>query len=146
MSEHVSLAVGTTVSISPTLPSTYDVAGYRALTYTPIKGVRDAGDIAEQHVTITRAPIHLNYSYQERVGRVLPSLSWEILRLKNNSGQQVLLDAFLGDAQAFQIEHADGTQLYFSATVKGRTRVIKEGSTLLAYRIELDVQREVIEV
>lgn len=146
MSEQVSLAVGSIVSISKSMPASYDEMGFTRLGYIQIKGVRDAGEIAEQHEVITRKPIGLEYSYQERAGEVLPTLAWDVIRLKGNEGQRLLFDAFHLPAHSFQITHEDGTELYFTATVRSRRRVILDGSALLAYRFELDLQSRVIEV
>lgn len=146
MTEQVSLAVGSIVSISESMPASYDAAGFNRLSYTPIKGLRDAGDIAEQHATSTRSLIGLDYSYQERAGEILPTLTWEVVRLKGNEGQQLLFDAFRKPAHSFQITHEDGTELYFTATVKSRRRINLNGSSVLAYRFELDLQCRVVEV
>ena len=146
MSEQVTLSLGTTVGISPDLPRSYDEAGFLALSYTLIKGVRDAGDINEQHNTITRSPLGLDYSYQERVGFVLPTLSWDIVRLKGNVGQGLLKEAIFKPAHSFRIEHADGEQLFFTATVRTRRRIIVDGSTISAWRYELDLQSKIVEV
>lgn len=146
MREQVSLAVGSIVGISERAPASYDAVGFRQLNYIPIKGLRDAGEIAELHEVIKRSPIGLDYSYQERAGEVLPTVVWEVVRLKGNKGQQLLFDAFRKPAHSFQITHEDGTELYFTATIRSRHRVILDGSTILAYRFELDLQSRVVEV
>lgn len=146
MSERVTLSVGTTIGISPLLPRSYDEDGFLALFYTPIKGVRDAGEIDDRHDTITRSPLGLDYSYQERVSLVLPTLSWDVIRLASNAGQNLLKEAIFQPACSFQIEHSDGERLFFTAAVRARQRIIVDSSTISAWRYELDLQSRAVEV
>lgn len=145
MTGQITLSVGTTVHISDSLPKSYGLEGFTDLTYTAIKGIRDAGDINEQHSTVTRSPLSLDYSYQERVGMALPTLSWEVIQLKGNAGQEMLKDAFSKPAHSFQIIHSDGEELFFAATVRARRRIIVNNSTISAWHYELCLQSKVVE-
>ena len=76
----------------------------------------------------------------------MPILTWEVVRLKGNEGQRLLFDTFRKPAHSFQITHEDGTEFYFTATVKSRRRINLNGSRVLAYRFELDLQCRIVEV
>lgn len=140
------LSMGSRLYISTRLPvDDTKVEFYESLPLVQIKGIRDGGEITEQHETLTRNPISLDFSYQEAVGEVLPSLTWEVIYLESDRGQRLLYDAFRLPAQAFCIKRPDRSQRFFIAKVRLRTDIIVDQSTLKGYRYELDLQCRVLD-
>lgn len=140
------LSMGSRLFISTRLPvDATKVEFYESLPFVQIKGIRDGGEITEQHETITRNPISLDFSYQESVGEVLPTLNWEVIHLESDVGQRLLYDAFRLPAQAFCIKRPDQTQRFFTAKVRLRTDIIVDQSTLKGYRYELDLQSRILD-
>ena len=140
------LSMGSRFYISSRLPVDYTkVELYEGLPFVQIRGIRNGGEIAEQYETLARKPISLEFSYQEAVGEVLPTLTWEVVRLESDVGQRLLYEAFRLPAHAFCIKRPDQTQRFFIAKVRLRTDIIVDQSTLRGYRYELDLQSRVLD-
>lgn len=140
------LSMGSRLYISSRLPvDATKVQFYESLPFVQIKGIRDGGEITEQYETLTRNPISLDFSYQEAVGEVLPTLTWEVIQLEKDAGQRLLYEAFRLPAQAFCIKRPDQTRRFFIAKVRFRTDIIVDQSTLKGYRYELDLQSRVLD-
>lgn len=141
---HVSM--GTRIYISQQVPeNTEKVVSYESLHYLQIRGIRNGGELIEQHETVTRRPISLSYAYQESVGEVLPSISWEVIKLPTDAGQQLLYEAFRQGVHAFCIRYTDGAKRFFVAKVRTRTDMIVDQSTMRGYRYELDLQSPIVD-
>lgn len=137
------VASGTTLSVCAALPATKDQAGFAALTYTQIRGVRSVADIGKTHQTAQRNPIGSPFSYQTRVGYSSGNVPLELIRIAD-AGQAILRAAVDASASySYRLTQPDGMTLYFSAEAASR---VQGTSGIADTKMTLEINSEIIEV
>ena len=140
------IAAGSTFAICSTLPATYTQAGYAALTFTVVRGVRSVGEVGTQWQTTTRNDIGLSYSYTKRVGKAAATLQLEMLRI-TDAGQTMLRAAVdAATSYAYRIVSSDGNTQYFTAAAISRTQAPITSASLNSTNMTLAIDSLIIEV
>lgn len=149
MAEGITYA-GLTLSVSASVPATYDQAGFTAvgMTYTAVGEVSSVGDRGQTYEDVTyttladRATKHLKGTSDQ------PETSIELIINRSDAGQTMLQSASQSDAQyAFKLEYGNGEVDYFQAlvysfvTVGGDANTVRTGTV----NIRLDA-RDAVEV
>ncbi len=129
----VGTTAGTTIAISAGVPSTFNVAGYVALTYTDIGNVEDAGEHGRVYAEVTFNPIaergtqKFKGSFNE--GNKTLSIGYD----SDDQGMILLKQALLSDNDyAFEVTYPNGDIDYFQAKVMS---VVKQASTVDTIRM-----------
>jgi hypothetical protein len=136
---------GNLIYISSALPATYDNAGYSALTYTQIRGIKVIGDIG---VTYETADFNVIGAVRQnkKVGKQANSIQIEVFKI--DDAGQTLLKALLSASvsYSFKVLLVDGTIYYFTAACSARTSNAGESSNVHITRLTLDLDSELLEV
>lgn len=106
---------GTKLEISTELPETYDKAGYDALSWTQVKGVRIIGDIGKSYKTNTYHAFGMRMPTQKKYGPAEGSNNIEII-LVDDRGQEILLESIDGGAHSYRVKKPNEKALCFTAT------------------------------
>ena len=101
--------------MSLSTPITVSAAGFAALSYTQIKGVKVIGELGTQYATTTRNYIGLERPYQAMSGLAELSVQIELIRIAD-PGQDVLRSMVgVDSACSFRAMRPDGSVIYFTA-------------------------------
>lgn len=132
-------AAGATLSISVTLPATYDAAGFAAVSYTSIAEITDIGELGKKYTLVTHAPVGDRKLYKFKGGYDNGQLQIQLAKATSNAGQTILLAAAGSDASySFRITMQDATDMYF--TGKAMSFVSKVGGVNNIYGATVEVQ------
>lgn len=136
---------GTKFSISAELPTTNDVAGFVALNWTQIRGVRVVNDLITRHRVVENAAIG-ERPRMVRVGMEPSSLLIETYRLADD-GQSMLRGAVDSNNDfSFRLIAPDGLTQYFTASITAIERGVGAASgNLCDTKFTLDIQGEIVE-
>ena len=138
---------GTRLWVCKTLPTTYDQAGYEALTFTQIRGVRVAGSVSRRHKTSTNNPTDGLVPSNRRVGAETSALPLDLIRLQGDAGQEILKDAVNDPASyAYKIQQPDGLTLYFTAEAINLTLGLGDSKGLSDIQMTLEIDSQILEI
>lgn len=118
------ITAGATLWIALATPATQTAAGYAALAFVRIRGVRQVGDLDEQWEVSVTELANRELPLVSKLRRQLPALTLEAYPLRSgDTGQTLLVQAKDQDAPAsFMLMQPDSAPIYFSAQVIGRRR------------------------
>jgi hypothetical protein len=109
---------GTTISISASLPATYDVAGYAALSYTPIGEVIDGGAHGRTYAEVTSNPIDTRATQKYKGSFNEGTKTLQLDMDNQDAGQQLVKTALNSDNDySFEVAYPNGDIDYFIAKV-----------------------------
>jgi hypothetical protein len=109
---------GTTIGISASLPATYDVAGYAALTYTTIGEVVDGGAHGRTYNEVTSNPIDTRATQKYKGSYNEGTKTLQLDMDNQDAGQALLKTALNSDNDyAFEVAYPNGDIDYFIAKV-----------------------------
>lgn len=141
----ISLA-GSTLAMSLSTPVTVSAAGFEALSYTQIKGVKIIGELGTQYATTTRNYIGLERPYQAMSGLAELSLQVELIRIAD-AGQDVLRSVVgINSACSYRATRPDGSVIYFTAQVNGLMNGGFTPTSIAEQKCNMAVLSKVIEV
>lgn len=139
---------GTTMRVSLTAPSTFDLAGYTALypTMNMVGEIVDMGEYDRVYNLVTTIPLgqrrtqKYKGSYDE--GSMALSLNIEV----GDVGQDDLRTQSKLDADAYiAITHQDGTVDFFAAIVMSASKVIGAIDVMYSSNVTLEINSDIIE-
>lgn len=114
---------GTTVGISAVLPSTYNVAGYGALTFTNIGNIEDGGEHGREYAEVTFNPIDTRGTQKFKGSFNEGNKTLSIGYNSDDAGMILLKTALNSDNDyAFEVQYPDGDIDYFIAKVMTLTK------------------------
>lgn len=136
----VTALAGTTLGISASAPTTFDAAGYAALTFVNIGEVTDPGEHGKVSALITHMPVATR-TVQKYKGSVNQGTKNVQLALDREDAGQILAKAAVDSDATYYFEQAypNGDIDYFPAKVMSFTTAGGNTDTLRAGSITLEV-------
>ena len=138
-------AASTTLGVSASLPATYDVTGYAALSYTLIGEVENLGEFGQTYNLVSFLPLaqrgasKVKGSYNN--GRFEPQLALDVA----DAGQVIMLAALASDNQyAFEVTLNGGEIFYFSGLVMKFAPVINTVDDIVRRSSIIEIGREFV--
>ena len=134
---------GTTVSVSATLPATYDDTGYGVPTFTTLGEVVDIGEIAKAFSVVAHQALERDYPEKYKDTYDVGNVSMTIAKVTSDAGQVILAAALASDASySFKVTLPSTDIAYFTGKVlKAGIGAISSGSvTTIALDIAIDPQ------
>lgn len=136
---------GARLFVSTVLPVAEDQAGFEALLFTQIKGVRSTGDIGERQKTVLTKEVGV-IPYNEIVGRDANRMLLEVIVI-SDVGQTILKSSYQSSAKhAYQYILVDGTVYYFVAVCSERMRNAGKSKTVAGITTVLEFTSELLEI
>lgn len=136
---------GTLFYISATLPVTYDSAGYAAVTWTRVRGVRSTGDMGETWQTFDSNAIG-GIRHNKRTGKAANTVALEMIKI-DDAGQTLLKAASESEnSYSYKCLAVDNTAYYFTAGCSGRTNNAGESASIADIKITLELDSALLEV
>ena len=112
----VSTSAGTTIGIVLGSPSTFDGAGYAALTFVNIGEITDIPDFGREFELVTHKPISSRGTVKKKGGFNEGSIDLKLGLNTDDAGTILLKAAALSDADySFKVAHPTGDVYYFRA-------------------------------
>lgn len=145
MPDSVQTLVETTISVSATLPATFDDTGYAALTFSAIGQVTDWTPGGQVYNVVTSNPIAQRSTdkYKGTFNNGADSIT--VNRDDDDAGQIIIQAALLSDAdQAFEVTYQDGTIDYFTGKVVSFDTVAGGADSIVQKTISLERTRSTV--
>ena len=145
MPDSVQTLVETTISVSASLPATYDAAGYGALTFTAVGQVTDWTAGGQVYNVVTSNPIAQRSTdkYKGTFNNGADSIT--VNRDDDDAGQIIILAALTDDADyAFEVTYQDSTIDYFTGKVVSFDTVAGGADSIVQKTIQLERTRSTV--
>ena len=145
MPDSVQTLVETTISVSATLPATFDDTGYAALTFSAIGQVTDWTPGGQVYNVVTSNPIAQRSTdkYKGTFNNGADSIT--VNRDDDDAGQVIIQAALISDTdQAFEVTYQDGTIDYFTGKVVSFDTVARGADSIVQKTISLERTRSTV--
>jgi len=145
MPDSVQTLVETTISVSASLPATFDGAGYGALSFTAVGQVTDWTAGGQVYNIVTSNPIAQRSTdkYKGTFNNGTDSIT--VNRDDDDAGQVIILAALTDDADyAFEVTYQDSTIDYFTGKVVSFDTVAGGADSIVQKTIQLERTRSTV--
>ena len=145
MPDSVQTLVETTISVSASLPATFDDTGYAALTFSAIGQVTDWTPGGQTYNVVTSNPIAQRSTdkYKGTFNNGADSIT--VNRDDDDAGQVIIQAALTSDAdQSFEVTYQDGTIDYFTGKVVSFDTVAGGADSIVQKTISLERTRSTV--
>lgn len=145
MPDSVQTLVETTISVSASLPATFDDTGYAALTFSAIGQVTDWTPGGQVYNVVTSNPIAQRSTdkYKGTFNNGTDSIT--VNRDDDDAGQVIIQAALTSDAdQSFEVTYQDGTIDYFTGKVVSFDTVAGGADSIVQKTIQLERTRSTV--
>ena len=131
---------GTIISISASLPASYNSTGFSALTYTSIGEVTDIGDIGKTYNSVTHNNLADRKTYKLKGNYNNGTMSLSLASAPSDAGQAIALTALDDDDDySFKITDQDGSVHYFTGKVMSYV-VSRAGEAVKSASVSIEVE------
>lgn len=111
-------AAGASLSVSATLPATYDEAGYEALAMTVVGEITNIGEFGKEYAVVTHNPLASRGTKKAKGSYNNGTLNPTMAMDNDDAGQGIVEDLLdVDDPGAFCVTMQDGTKYYFEGVV-----------------------------
>lgn len=119
----VGTVAGTIISVSAVLPATNNIAGYTALTFTPIGNIEDGGEHGREYAEVTFNPIDTRGTQKYKGSFNEGSKTLSIGYNSDDAGMIILKTALTSDNDySFKVAYPNGDIDFFRAKVMTLTK------------------------
>jgi hypothetical protein len=119
----IAASVGTCVSVSATLPTTFDSAGYAALTYTQLGELEAIGEINVRHASVTFQNMCTGKTSTLKGAEEPVEVTLDVAIDRDDAGQTIMTAArkSLTQKVSVKVTEANGDIVYFHGYVMSDT-------------------------
>lgn len=136
---------GTTLSISATLPATYDAVGFAAVSYTVIAEVTDMGSFGREYAMISHTPVGDRNTYKLKGNFNNGSLAVKMAKAQD-VGQALLVAASTSDADyTFMFTFQDGRNAYMTGKCMSYITSVGSVNQILGADAKIEITSSVVE-
>lgn len=149
MASKAMTSAGTTISISATLPATYDKAGFEAVgvVFTEIGEVSDLGEFGREYNIVKFNPLKDRRTVKRKGSFDDGTVQVQLAKAATDAGQILLKSAVNSDAShSVKIVLQDGTTFYFTAQVSSSTVNVGNVDQITSSTFKLEIDNDIIEV
>ena len=143
----VMTSAGSTLSIATGSPTTYDGAGFAALTYVVVGEVVDIGELGKEYAVVNHNPVGTRYTKKFKGSYNNGSLQIQMARDTSNTGQTAMLAALQSDADySFKITLQDLVKMYFVGKVTTMKTSVGSVDQITGSNCTVEISGEIVEV
>ena len=144
----VHTSAGALLSISSTLPATYDATGFTALTFVPIHEISDMGELGIEFKEVNHMSLDTRSTTKRRGSWDAGTMQLVLGRVVTDAGQAALIAALNNDASsAFSVYFPQtSTHIYFTAQVLSYKTKVGSVDRILTANTKLAIDNYFIEV
>lgn len=139
-------SAGTTISVSASLPGTYNLAGLSGLSYTAIGEVTDLGEFGREYNLVTHNPLGDRRTVKRKGSYNDGAVSMTLARVPNDAGQALLIQGLDSDnSYSFKVVLQDGTIQYFTGQIMSYTTNIGGVDQITGASVTIEIDDDIIE-
>lgn len=148
MASKAMTSAGTTISLSATLPATFDAAGYAAVAnYKEIGEVSDLGEFGREYNVVKFQPLKTRGTVKRKGSYDEGQVQVQLARVFDDEGQTLARTALDSDAShSFKVVLQDGSIFYFTAQVVSFTTNVGSVDQITSGSIKLEIDTPIVEV
>lgn len=140
-------SAGTDISISATLPATYDATAFAALTWVSIGEVTELGEFGRVYNIVKLNLLKDRRTVKRKGSFDDGTISAQMARVPDDAGQTILTTAVNSDnSYAIKVTLQDGTKFYFSAQISSYTTNVGNVDQITAATVNFEIDNNIIEV
>lgn len=144
MASRVETVAGTLLSISAAQPSTYDVAGYGALSFTNVAEITDGGEHGREYALVTHMPIASRGVQKFKGSFNEGSKTLQLALDEDDAGQVILKAAVSSDNDySFKVLYQGGAIDYFQAKVMSLKKAASSVDSIRSATVTLEITTNV---
>ena len=148
MPDSVQTLASTTISISATLPTTFDddaSTGYPSVSYTAIGEVVDFGEFGSQYNLVTHLPIASRQIQKYKGSYNNGTVNVNMARDDDDAGQVIALAALASDNNySFKITYQDSTDDYFAGKVMSFNAGGGNSDTIVMRSMQIEISEAIV--
>lgn len=143
-------AAGTIISVSDTLPTSYDddaSDGFPSLSFTEVGEVTDLGEFGRVYEQVVHNPLNNRRTIKRKGSYDDGEVSMVVARTPGDAGQTILqtgLDS--DDSISVKVELQSGDVLYFSVQVMSYTANVGTINQIVQSSVTLAIDNDIVEV
>jgi len=139
-------SAGTKLYMSATLPATYDITGYAALSWTEIGEISDLGEFGRQYNLVNFNPLGDRRTVKRKGSYNDGTIAAQMARVPTDAGQAMLVTALgLDVSRAIKIVLQDGTIFYTTVQVMSYTTNVGSVDQITAATVNMEIDTDIIE-
>lgn len=141
---HAFTAAGATISIGAA-PSTYDLTGFGAVSFTNIGEVTDIGEFGKTYKLVTHQPLAARNTVKRKGSFDSGKMTLKMAHVPGDAGQAALITARDSDASySFKVVLQSGEIAYFTAQVMGYMTTVGTVDQIVAASMDIEIDNEVL--
>ena len=145
----VQTLAGTTLALSSSLPSTFDLnamTGYPSLSWTTVGEVTDLPEFGKSYNLVTHLPVAGRQIEKFKGSYNNGTLTVTMARDDNDTGQAEVLSTGIDsdNSYAFRVQYQDATEDYFTAKIMSFTSVGGGADSIVNRVMTLELDRDVV--
>lgn len=145
MASNAQTSAGSFLSVSATLPATYDAAGFSALVWTDVGEITDLGEFGREYNLVTHNPLKDRRTVKRKGSYNDGSITLQMARHVTDAGQLLLQEAQDDDASyAIRITFQDSTEAYASAQVMSYKTTVGSVDQITMATTVLEIDNDII--
>lgn len=132
--------------ICATLPVTYDLAGFEALSWDEVAEITDLGEFGREYNQVTHSPLRSRRVVKRKGSFNEGSITIPMARDADDQGQALLTAASLSDeSYSYCIQLQDGSRYYFSAQCMSYKTNVGGVDSITNRTAQLEIDNAIIE-
>lgn len=141
-------SAGTAILISPTIPATFDSAGYKNLKdFVEIGEVSDLGEFGREYNIVKFQPLKDRRTVKRKGSYDDGTVTIQLAKVASDAGQQALNAALNSDvSRSIQIVLQDGSTFFFTAQVASGTTNVGNVDQITSGSVKLEIDTDIIEI
>lgn len=144
----IRLSVETKLYVSQSLPATYTLAGFGALSFTEVGDVSSLGEFGGSAQITQFIPLATGIVNKRKGSIDYGTAAATIGRVAGDAGQGILKEGFDGtnayDAHSFKVVGGDGSLVFFTGMIGSFTRNIGDANTVTGVSCNIELDNKVI--
>lgn len=141
----VRTSAGTTLSVSPSAPATYDLPGLSALTYTLVGELSDLGAFGKKYNLVTFNPLGDRKTVKRKGSYNNGTLALKLGSSPTDAGQIVMeAGADSDNSYSFLVTTQSGSKYYFSGQIMGWMLEVGSVDQIMGASADLEIDNDII--
>lgn len=136
----VRTSAGTTLSVSASIPATFNEAGYDALAFTAVGEVTDLGEFGREYALVSHNPLASRGTVKKKGSFNEGSITLQLGLDNDDAGQVILKAASVSDNDySFKVELQSGDVYYFQAQVMSFKTAVGSVDAITGASVTLEI-------
>lgn len=136
----VQTVAGTEIRISAGQPTTFDAAGYAAMTFTTIGEITDGGSHGRTYAAVTHNPLGTRGTQKFKGSFNEGQKALQLAVDDDDAGQALVREALDSDEDySFEVEYQDGGKDYFQAKVMSWSKATAGVDSIKSATVGLEI-------